>query len=172
MAEPALRKLDRDLPRLDPYAPHFRARLSKARAKPEPKPETPAHGANRILKQANELLALAAADRAAAAEALSDARAHAACIIAEAETKARVALAVGPELPSVASIQKAVADRFGIGISALLGAGTAKHLVAARYEAIRQAHAARPDLSSLTLGRLFRRDHSIILRVIKTGGAK
>jgi chromosomal replication initiation ATPase DnaA len=81
-----------------------------------------------------------------------------------------VVLAVGPELPSVASIQKAVADRFGIGMSALLGAGTAKHLVAARYEAIRQAHAARPDLSSLTLGRLFRRDHSIILRVIKSSG--
>lgn len=182
MPDPSCRQLDRDLPRLDMYAPALRQRLRDARrsTQKEPKPEKPRPrdgDAAAMLRQARQLLALAAADRAAAGETLAEARSHAAAIVAEAEAVARVVLTCGPALPSVASIQKTVAERFGIGMSALLGSGQARHLVAARYEAIRQVHAARPDLSSVTLGRLFRRDHSVILRALKAtadcgGGAR
>lgn len=178
MADAALRQLDRDLPRLDMYSPELRRRLRKAGAPREPASPKPERAKprsvdpGRLLRQARELMALAAADRATAGEALAEARAQAAAIVAEAEATARVVLAAGPAMPSVASIQKAVADRYGIGMSALLGPGTARHLVAARYEAIRQAHAARPDLSSPQLGRLFRRDHSVILRALKHAGGR
>jgi chromosomal replication initiation ATPase DnaA len=179
MAEAALRRLDRDLPRLDMYAPELRARLlaqragiKEPRAKPKivekPKPDS----AHALIKAAREMLAAATADRELAAQALSDARAQAATIIAEAEATADLVSTIGPVLPSVAAIQKAVAERYGISVSAMLGAGVSNDLVAARYEAIRQAHAARPDLSPNRLGRLFRRDRTIIIRAIAGKGPR
>ncbi|RWX60071.1 hypothetical protein [Mesorhizobium sp. M2A.F.Ca.ET.039.01.1.1] len=179
MAEPALRKLDRDLPRLDMYAPELRARLlaqragiKEPRAKPKlvekPRPES----AQGLIIAARQMLAAAAADRELAAQALADARIQAATIIAEAEATARIVISTGPVLPSVAAIQNAVAERYGISVSAMLGPGVSNDLVAARYEAIRQAHAARPDLSPARLGRLFRRDRTIIIRAIAGKGPK
>jgi regulator of protease activity HflC (stomatin/prohibitin superfamily) len=179
MAEPALRKLDQGLPRLDMYAPEFRARLlakragiKEPRARPKvvekPQPES----AQGLIIAARQMLADAAADRELAAQALADARMQAATIIAEAEAMARIVSKTGPALPSVAAIQNAVADRYGITVSAMLGPGVSNNLVAARYEAIRQAHAARPDLSPARLGRLFRRDRTIIIRAIAGKGPK
>lgn len=179
MAEPALRKLDRDLPRIDMYAPELRARLlaqragiKEPRAKPKAAENTRPDSAQGLIMAARAMLAAATADRELAAQVLSDAKAQAATIIAEAEAMADVVSKTGPVLPSVAAIQKAVAERYGISVSAMLGAGVSNDLVAARYEAIRRAHVARPDLSPARLGRLFRRDRTIIIRAIAGKGPK
>ncbi|WP_287262934.1 hypothetical protein [Mesorhizobium sp.] len=180
MADPALRQLDRGLPRLDMYAPELRARIlarragiEPPRAKPRPeKPKREDDGAQALIKAARLMLAAATADREMAAQALADARAQAATIIAEAEASARIVTDLGPALPSVARIQQAVADRYGISVAAMLSIGMSTDLVAARYEAIRQAHAARPDLSPGALAKLFRRDRTIILRAIAGKGPK
>lgn len=180
MAEPALRQLDRDLPKLDMYAPALRAKLktrraSVADAKTPKRPAKPAskkdEAAAKLIADARALLAQASADRQEAASILADAKTTAATIIAEAQATAAVVTDLGPPLPQVAEIQCAVAARHGISVAALLGGGVGREIVAARYEAIRAAHAARPDLSAAALGRLFRRDHSIVLRAIKMGRA-
>ncbi|MER8941336.1 hypothetical protein NKH82_17775 [Mesorhizobium sp. M0915] len=177
MAEVARRTLERGLPRLDMYAPELRARLlsqraglDPPRAKPKPPTPEPAEGAQALIKAARTMLAEATADRKRAAETLADARAMAATILAEARQSVRIVTDAGTALPSVAEIQQAVANRHGMTLAALLGPGMSSNLVAARYEAIRQAHAARPDLNPGALGRLFRRDRTIILRALAGKG--
>ncbi|RWC28824.1 MAG: hypothetical protein EOS27_17960 [Mesorhizobium sp.] len=180
MAEAALRKLDRDLPRIDMYAPELRARLlaqragmpsPRAKAKPA-KTEPPPDGVLAMLKSARMMLAAATADRELAARTLADARARADSIVAEAELSADIVSKVGPALPSIARIQNAVSERYGISLAAMLGPGMSTDLVTARYEAIRRAHAARPDLSPGKLAKLFRRDRTVILRAIAGKGPK
>src|SRR5690606_32097523 len=112
------------------------------------------------------LLAEARADREAAARLLAEARVEAQTIVAEARARAGAAND-DAALPCVADIQRQVAERHGFSVATLLGPGRSEVLVVARYEAIRLVHAARPDLSSAALGRLFRRDHTIILRALK-----
>lgn len=179
MAEAALRKLDRGLPRLDMYAPELRARLLAQRAgieppRAKPKPDKPKRedDAQALIRAARAMLAAATADREMAAQTLADARALAGSIVAEAEASARIVTDIGPALPSVTRIQQAVADRYGVSVAAMLGVGVSADLVAARYEAIRRAHAARPDLSPGALGKLFRRDRTIIRRAIAGKGPK
>lgn len=175
MSEPALRQLDRDLPHLDMYAPALRARQLARRLGVSERQPSKAHtekgsDAKALIDAARKMMADATADRRAAAETLADARAMAATIIAEAEASARIVVNIGPALPSVAAVQKAVAERYGISLSTLLGPGLSKDVVVARYEAIRQAHAVRPELSPASLGRLFRRDRTIVSRALKGKG--
>ncbi|RVD15424.1 MAG: hypothetical protein EOS73_32075 [Mesorhizobium sp.] len=179
MAEAALRKLDRDLPRIDMYAPELRARLlaqragmPAPRAKAKPAKTEPADDTLALLKAARMMLAAATADRELAARTLADARARADSIVAEAELSADIVSKVGPALPSIARIQNTVAERYGISLAAMLGPGMSVDLVTARYEAIRRAHAARPDLSPGKLAKLFRRDRTVILRAIAGKGPK
>lgn len=162
LKEPARRRLDKGLPKLDMYR-------QQTRKLPSDAPASPLAALCKLQAETRKLYAEARADREAAALALAEARLHAATIVAEAQVKVAAKVDAGPALPSVAEIQTATAERHGITLSALLGKGMARHIVAARYEAIRLAHAARPDLSSPSLGRLFRRDHTTVLRAIKMG---
>ncbi|OCC05145.1 hypothetical protein BA190_09520 [Labrys sp. WJW] len=57
---------------------------------------------------------------------------------------------------------KQVAAEHGIAPADILKPGRFKHLVAARYDAIRLVHAMRPDLPYLELARIFKRDGSTI----------
>ncbi|MBX3751922.1 MAG: hypothetical protein KF897_17725, partial [Opitutaceae bacterium] len=50
------------------------------------------------------------------------------------------------------------------------GASRTRHVVEARFEAIRLVRAARPDLSLPAIGRLFNRDHTTILHALKRAG--
>lgn len=165
MAEPAMRQLDKGLPRLDMYR-HDRGD-KRAAAKAVGQKPSRAPSAGDMAQQLRALLRDARKDREAAAAALAEARVQAQTIIAEAEAGARIVTMIGPALPSVLSIQKQTAERHGVTLQALLGDGRGRELMAARYEAIALAHAARPDLSAAALGRIFKRDHTIILRALK-----
>lgn len=56
-----------------------------------------------------------------------------------------------------------VAKRHGLTAFDVVSRCREHRVVAARYEAIRIVHAARPTMSSPQLGRLFNRDHSTVL---------
>jgi chromosomal replication initiation ATPase DnaA len=152
----------------DAFVERVRAKRACVAARPvapEPRPMAPSE-IKALLRQARALMAEARAERAEAARVLADARVEAATLLAEARTKVEMA---GPRLPSVAEIISAVAERRGVSHAAIVGRGASRLVVAARHEAIQIAHAARPDLSSTDLGRLFRRDHAAILYALRKG---
>lgn len=181
MAEAALRQLDRDLPRMEMRSPALAARQRERLKKPS------ASTTNAEFRQARQ----AALDefRAEAAKIVADAQAEAAAIVGAALAEARqqvaeaihearglldVASVVAEHRPArrmVADITREVAARTGVPAQRILGGGTAKHIVAARHEAIAEAYLARPDLSLSALGKLFGdRDHSTILYAVKRMG--
>ena len=124
---------------------------------------------SRILAEARKLFALATAERAEAARILADAR-----IEAELIRSAAQAEAPAPHAPAIDAILRDVCERHGVTLSALRGVGRQRELTAARHEAIRLAHAARPELSMAALGRIFRRNHTTILHALRKdagGGA-
>lgn len=165
MAEPALRLLDKGLPRLDmrrtDSADRWLMSLDE-RTKP-----SRAAKSGEIIQQLRALLRDARKDREEAAAILAEARAQARTIIAEANECAEIATQCDPARPSVLDIQKQTAQRYGVALQALLGPGRARLLVSARHEAITLAHAAWPELSYPALGRLFQRDHTAILHVVR-----
>jgi chromosomal replication initiation ATPase DnaA len=160
-----MRLLDKGLPRLDMRRTDSTDRWLSA--KPVAEKRSRGARAGDMAQLLRALMRDARKDREEAATILADARAQAQTIIAEAEASACIVSNGGPALVRVVSIQRQTAERHGVTLQAMLGPGTGRHLVAARYEAIRLAHAARPDLSSAALGRLFKRDHTIILRALK-----
>ncbi len=169
MAEPALRLLDKGLPRLDMYRRDRGAVREAAKPVGEKAPRVARSGD--LAQQLRAMLREARKDREAAAALLAEARAEARTIIAEAEVGARIAVVNSTARQSVRDIQKQTARRHRVTLQDLLGQGRSRLLVVARYEAIALAHAAWPELSTLALGRLFQRDHTIILRALKQARA-
>ena len=164
MSEPALRLLDKGLPRLDMYRHDRGSRCEVAKPAGEKPPRV---RSGDLAQQLRAMLREARKDREAAAALLAEARVQARTIIAEAEVGARIAVANGTARQSVLDIQKQTAQRHRVTLQELLGPGRSRLLVVARYEAIALANAAWPELSTLALGRLFQRDHTIILRALK-----
>lgn len=151
----AVRKLDQGLPRVDMRSPALVARQRGAA------PET----VDGTLRMVRRMLDEARRDREAAASVLAEAHVQAAAIITETEVLIRQKISL-PPLPSVIDIIKAVGERHGFTLRAMLGRGQSRALAAARREAIALAHAARPDLNPSHLGRIFRRDRSTILHAL------
>jgi chromosomal replication initiation ATPase DnaA len=60
-----------------------------------------------------------------------------------------------------------VAKWRGVQFEAIIGPRRTRHIVAARFEAIRAVADARPDLSLPQLGRIFKRDHTSIIHALR-----
>ena len=159
-AEPALRQLDKGLPRLDMYH-----RVGKTPFEPPQTGRALVAELRAALTEARRALAQADSDRQKAAAILADAEMRAATILAEAEGS--FVHLLSPSLPRIADIQKAVADRHGLSVRVMLGEGRSRDLTAARWEAVRACVDARPDLSASAIGKLFRRDHSFVFYALK-----
>lgn len=69
--------------------------------------------------------------------------------------------------PAAREIIMRVAKWRGVQFTAILGTQRTRHIVAARFEAIRAVADARPDLSLPQLGRIFNRDHTSIIHALK-----
>jgi len=179
MAEPALRQLDRGLPRIDMRAPSLAARqheqarpLSAAdiqRAKKTALDEIRAEAARLVAEARHEATRLMAV-------VLADARQQAEALVGGALAKlyamdAADAAPTPDPKPLVADIIRITAERHGITVRAILGHRRTRHVVAARREAMAAAYVARPDLSLPDLARLFgNRDHTTILAAARAAG--
>lgn len=182
MAEPALRKLDQGLPRMDmrtqALAARQRERLREVSMPPSLADirRTKEAALEEIRAEAATLLAEARAEAVAiVAAAVVEARQEAARIIHDAvhiADKAWQPQASEPvERRLVADIIRATAERHGVPARRLIGRGMARNIVMARHEAIAEAYQARPDLSLPVLGRLFgNRDHTTILHALRKMG--
>lgn len=197
MAEPALRKLDRDLPRLDMRSPQLRAKqrahhlVTAVPTDLQIERSNAEKYARALIREARkERTKLISAARAEAAKLIDAARADADGLVEEAKAEvgklvfdaraeARLLVASAercaadmPPLPSVANIIRDTATRTGVHISDILGHRMAKGIVAARHEAMTAAYQQRPDLSLPQLGKLFGgRDHTTILHAVRKAGA-
>lgn len=60
-----------------------------------------------------------------------------------------------------------VAIAHGVSYEDILGRSRARHLVAARHEAIYEVRKRRPHLSLPQIGRIFKRDHTTILHALR-----
>lgn len=181
MADAALRKLDRDLPRLDMRSAALAAR-QRERVREMAVPPSVAEirqaravALDDIRAEAAKIIAEAQAEAAAVVEAaLAEARQQMAAMVKEARGLVDVATVVEDHQPQrrvVADIIREVAARTGVPARRIVGRGAAKHIVAARREAIAEAYLARPDLSLPVLGRLFgNRDHTTILHSLRRAG--
>lgn len=69
--------------------------------------------------------------------------------------------------PAAREIIMRVAQWRGVPFAVIVGTRRTRHIVAARFEAIRAVADARPDLSLPQLGRIFNRDHTSILHALK-----
>jgi chromosomal replication initiation ATPase DnaA len=179
MAEAALRKLDRDLPRLDMRSPRLRDKQAKRLVPAKPKArsrmtdrekrraDAAMHAALLAVDRAKEL---AEANVARAAAIIDDAEQRAAEIIAAAETEAAEILKRGG-VP-VREIILEVARRHDVDPELITGRSHNARIVAIRYEAISLAHLRRPDMTLPQLARAFGdRDHTTILHALKKTGA-
>lgn len=179
MAEAALRKLDRDLPRLDMRSPRLRDKQAKRLMMPR-KPKARSRMSDREKRQADAamraaLLAverakeLAAANVARAAAIIDDAEQRAAEIIAAAEAEAAAILKRGG-VP-VREIIAEVAKRHDVDPGLIISRSRNARVVAIRFEAIALAHLRRPDMTLPELARAFGdRDHTTILHALKRTG--
>lgn len=64
------------------------------------------------------------------------------------------------------AIVREVAERHGVSYRDIVGHSRIRHIVCARYAAIRAVYAACPEMSSPRIGRLFNRDHTSILYAV------
>jgi len=96
--------------------------------------------------------------RAEAAEAAR--RAHEAIL-------AEQAFLAGRSAPEPKHIIMEVAIAHGVSYDDILGRSRARHLVAARHEAIYEVRKRRPHLSLPQIGRIFKRDHTTILHALR-----
>lgn len=76
-----------------------------------------------------------------------------------------VSLASGVKI-SPRNIIAAVAATHGIPVEEIMGDSRRKHVVAARHEAMLTVVKHRPDLAISHVGRIFRRDHTVVLYVL------
>lgn len=171
MSEPGLRRLDKGLPRIEMYL---------RKPKPDPVRASPARAERATvlhssLTEAKQLLEMAQRDRAEAALALAEAREHASLIIAEAQIAAKSFASVASTYParqSVADIIRETAERYGVTVGALKGPGRNRHMLAARREAMVLVRTVWPELSSAAMGRLFNRDHTSVLHLLRRAGVR
>lgn len=170
MSEPALRLLDKGLPRIQVFSQEFLDRTRKPKGRDEIRQESAAAGAT-ITAEAKTRM-----DIAVKAERLVlDARAEAAAIVAAAESEAARILAEAGLSPSggrraVQSIIREVAQRRGVSVRDILGPSRSASIVAIRHEAIAQAYMERPDMSLPELGRRFNRDHTTVIHAVRKYG--
>jgi hypothetical protein len=184
MSEPALRRLERGLPRLDMRSPALKAkqavrtRLASPAVSPQDTRSSSEEYAVALLAEARlEAARIVAAGREAGEREIAAARAESQAIIAAAHAEARIVLAnargvdyPGQSKTPVREIIAEVAQRHRISAAEITGVSRRCALVAARHEAIAETYVRRPDLSSVQIGRLFGRDHTTILHVIRKAG--
>ncbi|KQZ81888.1 hypothetical protein ASD64_09030 [Mesorhizobium sp. Root157] len=195
MADPALRQLDRDLPRIDMRSPQLRAKqrahhLANAPTDQQIERSNAEKYARALIRAAREERArlvtaaraeasgLIEAARADAGRLVEDARTEVGKLVFDARTEANLLVASAergiadlPPLPSVAAIIRDTAERTGVHVSDILGHRMARGIVAARREAMAAAYQQRPDLSLPQLAKLFGgRDHTTILHAVRRAG--
>lgn len=181
MADAALRKLDRNLPRLDMRSPALAAR-QRERARETAMPASVVdirHARDAALDDIRTLAAKIIADAqeeatAIVGAALAEARQQMAEAAHEARGLVDIASIVADLQPPrrlVADIIRDVAARTGVPVRRITGRGASRHIVAARHEAIVETYLTRPDLSLPMIGRMFgNRDHTTILYALKRMG--
>lgn len=190
MAEAALRKLDRDLPRHDMRSPALIARqqagqrstllrLRTAEAAEKESMSKAERAAAGIIRDARrEAGRMVVAANAAIEKRLSEAGIEAARIVAEAHHAASAILAAAeagkavksPAMP-VSAIILAVAKRFGVSPLDITGPSRALPIVLARRAAMVEVYLTRLDLSTPKIGREFGgRDHTTVLHAIRKAG--
>lgn len=180
MAEAALRKLDRDLPRLDMRSPALIARqtvrtmaqraeaagavsdvLAAARMQAEALVARATEEADRLVKVA--LIEAEAIRQSAIKTALEDAKRISALVPAEPD--------VPPKKLPVSVIIAEVAREHNLRPADIVGPSLARRITRARQAAMVRVHVERPDLSSPTVGRLFgNRDHTTVLHAWRKAG--
>ncbi|HEV2502351.1 MAG TPA: helix-turn-helix domain-containing protein [Mesorhizobium sp.] len=183
MAEPGMRKLDQGLPRIDMYSPEFRARQALRRQQATIVPDTKATRAE-LAKDALSLLddarekadVIVAEAREEAARILAEAAEQVATIFADARTTAdlivdRLDASQKPRV-TVREIIREMADRFDVRPEDITGACRTRIVVKARWAAMVAAHHARPDLSTIALGREFDRDHTAVIYALRKSGVR
>lgn len=60
-----------------------------------------------------------------------------------------------------------VAEKHNVSVGEILGEGRLSHICAARWDAIREVYNRHPTLSTVTLGKIFCRDHTSIMYALK-----
>lgn len=173
MADTALRKLDRNLPRIDMRSPALIARQAK---KPQVEVDLSRRMTAREKRDADAAMRAAMLAVARAKELAEATTAQAAAILGEAETRAAEIIAAAKAEAAevlkqsgvpVRDTIREVAGRHGIDPALIVGPFRNKRIVAIRHEAIALAHLRRPDLSLQQLGRAFDRDHTSILHALR-----
>lgn len=183
MAEAALRKLDRDMPRLDMRSPALIARQT-VRTHAQRAEATGAVSdllaAARVQAEALVARATEEADRlvrAALAEAESIRQTAVKSAVEEAKRINALAAPVEavppPKKLPVSVIIAEVGREHNIRPADIIGQSRAHRVVAARQAAMARVHVERPDLSSTTVGRLFGdRDHTTVLHAWRKAGLR
>lgn len=186
MSEPALRQLDRDLPRVDMYSPAFRRRVREAKRREDAaasaivrEREIAIRQANRKRQREEEM----AAHRALKREnrRLKVELGKAVKLIGEQAVFAQKmrdrdpllfdeGIPVERRTPAI-DIIKDVATKYGVPVGVIRGPSRCSEAVEARHRAIVLVHQARPDLSLPAMGRIFNRDHTSILYAIRKADA-
>jgi len=184
MADGALRKLDRELPRLDMRSKALIARqqgrstlprLRSAEAKPVQAEIDAAAVLTDARRQARSILEAA---KTAAEKCVDQAAMEAARIVADARHEASAILAQAdagkpsePSKVSVRSIILEVAKRHGISPLDITGPSRARPITEARRVAMVETYLTRLDLSTPQIGREFGgRDHTTVLHSIRKAG--
>ena len=176
MSEPALRLLDRDLPRVDMYSPDFRRRVLAVRkrvaddaAKAVRQEEIAQRKARREQLRREEI---AKAIKAVADYEMTVNQAR--HFIADREHEAQIDVEGVPDEPRIPAINiiKDVATKYGLTVDIIRGQSRSVPVVKVRHEAMAKVHMARPDLSLPALGRIFNRDHTSILFALRKMGAR
>lgn len=175
MSEPALRQLDRDLPRVDMYSPAFRRRVTEARKREAEAVAKVIRDAEAYLRRVDrdnrreEAKAAALAMEAQNELTISEARKFA---IQQKHEAQLVAEGIPPDEPLVPAndIINDVVTKYGIPVAVIRGPSRSKAVVAVRHEAISRVHLARPDLSLPALGRIFNRNHTSVLWALRKMG--
>ena len=77
-----------------------------------------------------------------------------------------------PDLSPMEEIVHRVADEHGVTVSKIRGRSTSGGILAARHAAMIALAKADPDLSSVAIGRLVNRDHTVVLTVLRRAGVR
>lgn len=183
MAEAALRKLDRDMPRHDMRSPALIARQTMRTAMQRAEATGDVSAVLAAARaQAEALVARATEEadrlvRAALVEAESIRQLAVKTALEEAKRVSAALVPVEPPIPvkklPVAVIIAEVGREHNIRPVDIIGQSRARRVVAARQAAMARVHVERPDLSSPTVGRLFGdRDHTTVLHAWRKAGLR
>lgn len=185
MAEAALRKLDRGLPRLDMRSPALIAKqqpdrsvLQRLRCAEESRGKAEIAAAALITAARRDAERIVRAAKQKADRQLDQAAREGAKIVADARHEASAivhAAEIGTpiEAPKVSihSIICTVAKRHGVSPLDITGPSRAMPIVEARHAAMVEAYLVRLDLSTPQIGRDFGgRDHTTVLHAVRKAG--